>query len=66
MLPCLLGYGMIAQRLYDDPNTVRENNKYWEWILAYVDEKYKEAVRTGSGKQHSRISDAVANMNKNS
>jgi hydroxymethylpyrimidine/phosphomethylpyrimidine kinase len=47
LLPCLLGYGVIARRLYDDPQTKREGNVYWKWIENYVAEDYVEAVRLG-------------------
>ncbi|KAK5014608.1 trifunctional hydroxymethylpyrimidine kinase/phosphomethylpyrimidine kinase/thiaminase [Cryomyces antarcticus] len=49
MLPCLIGYGEIARRLHNDPNTEREGNRYWQWILNYVADDYTEAVRVGSG-----------------
>lgn len=49
LLPCLIGYGIIARRLYDDPKTSRES-KYWKWIETYVAEDYCEAMRNGSGK----------------
>ena len=48
--PCLLGYGAIAKRLYDDPKTIRDGNRYWKWIENYVAEHYSEAVKTGSGE----------------
>ncbi|KAL5412950.1 hypothetical protein PMIN03_004020 [Paraphaeosphaeria minitans] len=47
LLPCLIGYGIIARRLYDDPNTVREGSKYWKWIETYVAEDYLEAMQVG-------------------
>jgi thiaminase II len=50
LLPCLLGYGVIAKRLYDDPKTKREGNIYWKWIENYVADDYAEAVRLGCGK----------------
>lgn len=49
MAPCLIGYGVIAQRLYDNPLTKREGNIYWNWIENYVADDYVEAVRVGSG-----------------
>jgi thiaminase len=49
LLPCLIGYGMIARRLYDDPKTVREENIYWKWVETYVAEDYTEAMRNSSG-----------------
>lgn len=53
LAPCLIGYGAIARRLYDDADhTVQgeENNRYWKWIENYVAEDYVTAVKTGSGK----------------
>jgi len=50
MSPCLLGYGVLARQLHDDPNSTREGNIYWEWIENYVADGYVEAVKTGSGK----------------
>jgi thiaminase len=49
MAPCLIGYGVIARRLYDDPKTKREGNIYWQWIENYVADDYAEAVKIGSG-----------------
>ncbi len=49
MAPCLIGYGVIANRLHDDPNTKREGNIYWTWIKNYVAEDYSEAVKVGTG-----------------
>ncbi|KAF1982236.1 thiamine biosynthesis protein-like protein (Thi-4) [Aulographum hederae CBS 113979] len=49
LLPCLLGYGLIARRLFDDPATVRGDagNRYWKWIETYVAADYVEAVGKG-------------------
>ncbi|KIV99757.1 phosphomethylpyrimidine kinase [Verruconis gallopava] len=47
LLPCLLGYGVIARRLYDDPKTKKEGNLYWKWIKNYVADDYVEAVQLG-------------------
>lgn len=48
--PCLLGYGMIARRLYDSADTVRgDQNRYWQWIENYVAADYTEAVDKGKG-----------------
>jgi thiaminase len=49
-LPCLLGYGKIAERLYNNPKTVRDGNTYWRWIQNYVAPDYMEAVDLGLGK----------------
>lgn len=51
MAPCLLGYGEIAKRLFNDPKTKREGNLYWKWIQNYVAEDYVQAVQLGSGKK---------------
>ncbi|KAF1836920.1 heme oxygenase-like protein [Decorospora gaudefroyi] len=48
LLPCLIGYGIIAKRLYEDPNTVRVGSRYWKWIEQYVAEEYREAMMRGS------------------
>lgn len=46
--PCLLGYGIIAKRLWDDPETVGEgDNRYWKWIRNYVADDYRAAVVAG-------------------
>lgn len=50
MAPCLIGYGHIAQRLFNDPETKREGNIYWKWIENYAADDYVEAVRIGSGR----------------
>lgn len=49
LAPCLIGYGAIARRLYADQNTLREGNRYWQWIENYIADDYTEAVRLGSG-----------------
>jgi thiaminase len=50
LAPCLIGYGVIAKRLYSDPKTLREGNRYWKWIENYAAEDYDEAVRLGIGR----------------
>ena len=47
-LPCLIGYGIIAKRLYEDPKTVRKDSKYWKWIEQYVADEYRGAMMRGS------------------
>lgn len=47
--PCLIGYGVIARRLHDDPKTVKKGNIYWKWIENYTDIDYTTAVKVGSG-----------------
>ncbi|KAH7400565.1 Phosphomethylpyrimidine kinase-domain-containing protein [Phaeosphaeria sp. MPI-PUGE-AT-0046c] len=48
LLPCLIGYGMIARRLYEDPKTVRQGSRYWAWIEQYVGQEYMDAMVRGS------------------
>lgn len=50
LAPCLLGYGAVAKMLHGDSGTVREGNRYWNWIENYVADDYVQAVETGSGK----------------
>ncbi|KAF9550642.1 hypothetical protein EC957_011957 [Mortierella hygrophila] len=46
--PCLIGYGQIGERLYNDPNTLKgDANPYWEWIKNYNDSDYQSAVTRG-------------------
>ncbi|KAK3079081.1 hypothetical protein LTS18_005788, partial [Coniosporium uncinatum] len=45
LLPCLLGYGMIARRLHDDSKTVREGNLYTKWIDTYIADDYEQSVK---------------------
>ncbi|WPH02779.1 Hypothetical protein R9X50_00564700 [Acrodontium crateriforme] len=49
MLPCLLGYGMIARRLSDlqKSNPPSSPNQYLTWINNYIAEDYTAAVKTG-------------------
>lgn len=47
LAPCLLGYGEVARRVYDDPKSKREGNRYWRWVENYVAGDYVEAVRKG-------------------
>ncbi|KAJ5907587.1 heme oxygenase-like multi-helical [Penicillium taxi] len=48
LAPCLIGYGAIAKRLYEDKGSLREGNHYWKWIENYVADDYVEAVEIGS------------------
>lgn len=52
LLPCLLGYGMIAARLKAEQkaNPPKQPNRYQTWIDNYVAEDYVAAVKTGRGK----------------
>lgn len=49
MLPCLLGYFVIADRLYTShaTRTMEEGNIYYKWIQNYVSEDYQKAVVNG-------------------
>ncbi|KAI8338408.1 Phosphomethylpyrimidine kinase-domain-containing protein [Chlamydoabsidia padenii] len=47
MAPCLLGYGDIGMKLYNDPETKREGNPYWKWISNYAQDDYQTAVKVG-------------------
>ena len=52
MLPCLLGYHVIATRLMEEQGRYkgREVNRYRQWIDNYVGVDYEAAVRKGRGK----------------
>lgn len=52
LLPCLLGYGMIACRLHDlqSTNPPKEPNRYLTWINNYIAEDYTAAVEKGRGE----------------
>jgi len=49
LLPCLLGYGMIARRLHSEQanNHAAEINPYLSWINNYVADDYTAAVEKG-------------------
>uniref|UniRef100_A0A2D3V328 Probable thiamin biosynthesis protein thi-4 n=1 Tax=Ramularia collo-cygni TaxID=112498 RepID=A0A2D3V328_9PEZI len=49
LLPCLLGYGMIARRLKEQQRTnpPKNRNRYLTWIENYVGDDYTSAVKTG-------------------
>ena len=49
LLPCLLGYGEIGSRLFNDPITKRDS-PYWQWITSYASENYQQACREGEQK----------------
>ena len=52
MLPCLLGYGVIARRLHGLQAThpPKEANRYLTWINNYIGDDYSAAIEEGSGK----------------
>jgi len=64
LLPCLLGYGMIASRLHGLQSTdaSTKENRYRRWIENYVAEDYVETVRKGRGMCDSedRYSDCLS------
>jgi thiaminase len=45
LMPCLLGYGAIGRRLFDDPKTVRGN------MFRYVITLMKMAIRISDGSK---------------
>jgi len=52
LLPCLLGYHMIGQRLHGLQSSAptKEPNRYLTWINNYVADDYTSAVTMGRGK----------------
>jgi thiaminase II len=48
LLPCFEGYRQIGKRLFEDPNTKRRGNPYWNWICSYADNEYQESCRENS------------------
>ncbi|KAK3724139.1 trifunctional hydroxymethylpyrimidine kinase/phosphomethylpyrimidine kinase/thiaminase [Vermiconidia calcicola] len=68
LLPCLLGYSMIAKRLDEEQKTnPTKDNRYRSWIDTYIANDYSQAVEKGralmekhAGKQSpSRIEELV-------
>lgn len=53
LLPCLLGYSVIAKRLHALQDNTKKapgrGNRYLKWIENYVAEDYSEAVEKGMG-----------------
>ncbi|KAL7752953.1 trifunctional hydroxymethylpyrimidine kinase/phosphomethylpyrimidine kinase/thiaminase [Sorochytrium milnesiophthora] len=47
LAPCLLGYGEIGMRLFNDPATKRDGNPYWRWIANYAADDFQQACREG-------------------
>ena len=47
LAPCLLGYGAIAERVFNDAESKREGNPYWRWVEQYVSEDFRDAVGKG-------------------
>lgn len=52
LLPCLLGYGVIARRLHvlQTESPPARPNRYLKWINNYLTEEYNEAVKESLGK----------------
>ncbi|KAL1924153.1 uncharacterized protein VTP21DRAFT_7188 [Calcarisporiella thermophila] len=42
---CVVGYGEIGTRLFNDPRTKRDGNPYWKWIETYAADDYQQSVR---------------------
>jgi thiaminase (transcriptional activator TenA) len=45
LAPCVVGYGVIAERLVRNPATVYDGNRYSAWIDMYAGEEYRELAR---------------------
>lgn len=41
LIPCVVGYAEVAQRLVADPATTRQGNPYAAWIDAYASDEYR-------------------------
>jgi thiaminase/transcriptional activator TenA len=41
LIPCVVGYAEVAERLLADPTTTRQGNPYAAWIDAYAAEDYR-------------------------
>jgi hydroxymethylpyrimidine/phosphomethylpyrimidine kinase len=52
LIPCLLGYNVIAERLKkeQETNPPKGKNPYRTWIDNYTAEDYQAAVEKGCGK----------------
>ncbi|KAI8982028.1 Phosphomethylpyrimidine kinase-domain-containing protein [Mycotypha africana] len=55
MAPCLIGYGDIGLKLYNDPATKREGNPYWEWICQYAADDYQNAEHGASPARYNEL-----------
>lgn len=55
LAPCLLGYGVAAQRLHAQHQGEHKDNPYWKWVENYVADDYQEAVKIGSGELNSVV-----------
>lgn len=45
LAPCVIGYGVIGERLASAPSTKTEGNPYSAWIEMYSGEEYLDVVR---------------------
>jgi hydroxymethylpyrimidine/phosphomethylpyrimidine kinase len=52
LLPCLLGYSVIARRLHklQETDPPKDVNRYLTWINNYIAEDYGQAVEKGCGR----------------
>jgi thiaminase/transcriptional activator TenA len=46
LIPCVVGYAEVAQRLLADPRTKLEGNPYKAWIEAYSSPEYRQVAAT--------------------
>jgi thiaminase/transcriptional activator TenA len=46
LIPCVVGYAEVAQRLLADPKTRLEGNPYKAWIEAYSSPEYRQVAAT--------------------
>jgi thiaminase/transcriptional activator TenA len=44
LIPCVVGYAEVAQRLLADPTTKLQGNPYAAWIEAYSGDEYRKMV----------------------
>jgi len=61
LAPCVLGYGEIGRRLFDDSATVIDGNPYREWIELYGGQDYQSVAAAVTGlldrQMHARLDD---------
>ena len=49
LIPCLVGYAEVVDRLWADPATKREGNPYAAWMEAYGSDGYRAAAAAAIG-----------------
>ena len=49
LIPCLVGYAEVVERLLADPTTTREGNPYSAWMDAYSSDGYRAAAAAAIG-----------------